>query len=254
VLRIASSRLAELGFAHGFSVRTGGVSGCPYDSLNLGRSVGDDDACVSENHARLAEEIGYAVADLFEVTQVHGAEVVTVTDDDGRRATRGVEADALVTRDPGLALGIRVADCVPVLLADPKSGFVGAAHAGWRGVVAGVLPATVAAMQALGAMPDRLLAVIGPHIRVGHFEVGDEVANALVEVAPGVEEVIDRSGERPHVSLVSVVRAQLEAADVLPARIDDVGGCTYEDAARFYSHRRDRGRTGRHLAVIVAPG
>jgi YfiH family protein len=252
-MKLQSGRFAELGFAHGFSLRTGGVSRGPFDSLNLGRSVGDEEEAVLENLGRYADAVGYDPADLFEVTQVHGAEVVRVTDEDGRRDVRTIEADALVTRDPRLAIGVRVADCVPVLFGDPKSGVVGAAHAGWRGVVGGVLPATIAAMQELGAEPGRLVAVIGPHIRVERFEIGDEVAEALAKVSPE-RDPIDRSREKPHASLALAIRAQLEAAGVHAARIEDVGGCSFDDAERFYSHRRDHGRTGRHLAVIVGPG
>ncbi|MGE0791395.1 MAG: peptidoglycan editing factor PgeF [Sandaracinaceae bacterium] len=239
---LRSELLSEHGFLHAFSTREGGVSEGPFASLNLARTVDDDPAAVAANTARFAEELG-AHDHLYEVSQVHGARVVDASGD--VMALREEEADAIVARTPGAAVAVRTADCVPILLADPRTGAVAAVHAGWRGVVADIASAAVRAMES-----DELLAVIGPHIRLPSFEVSDEIADRI-EAAAG-ERVIDRSAPRPHADLAAAVRAQLRRAGV--AAIDDVGGDTFDEARRFFSHRRDQGRTGRHLSAIVARG
>ena len=259
---LRSGLLTAEGFAHGFSLRTGGVSVGAFASLNLARTVGDDADHVAENHRRFADAVGYPAVQLFEVSQVHGARVRTVKvglalDETARDETaldpaevRREEADALVT--DSAAVAVRVADCVPVLLASRRTGAVAAVHAGWRGTVAGVLPAALDSLAALdGSRPTDVVAAIGPHIRVASFEVGEEVAQALAHAAPAVP-VVHREGYRkPHVDLSAIVRHQLLSAGLDDAAIDDIGGCTFEEAERFFSHRRDRGQTGRHLAAIV---
>lgn len=251
---IRSELLTRHGFAHGFSLRTGGVSEGPYASLNLGRGVGDDLAAVEENHRRLAADVGYEVARLYEVSQVHGGEVCVVGQHDVAEDVRRVSADALVARatTPAVAVGVRVADCAAVLIADPVTGAVAAAHAGWRGTVARVVDATIDALEReAGARARDLVAAIGPHIRPGAFEVGEDVAAQIARVAHG-EDVIRRGYDKPHVDLAQVVRAQLIARGLSRERVDDVGGCTMEDPSRLYSFRRDGKRSGRHLGVIVA--
>ncbi|MEM8599906.1 MAG: peptidoglycan editing factor PgeF [Bacteroidota bacterium] len=173
--------------------------------------------------------------------QVHGADVETVT-------TPGVyrERDALVTRMPGLLLGIQVADCTPVLLADPEAGVVGAAHSGWRGTVAGVVPSTVAAMQALGAEPSRMRAYVGPCISQQHFEVGPEVAVQFAERFV----TIPVPGAKPHVDLKGAIRTQLLNGGLRAAHIDVAPGCTVAETDRFFSYRAEAGQTGRMLGVI----
>jgi hypothetical protein len=249
-LALRSELLTRTGFAHGFSLRSGGVSAGPFASLNLGRSVGDAPDAVAENVARFAADVGADVARIFEVTQVHGGAVRVVDAGDTVSSVRTVEADALVTRVDGFAVGVRTADCVPVLIADRRSGGVAAVHAGWRGVVARVVDAT---LDALRARPADLVCAIGPHIRLASFEVGEEVAVAIAEVAHG-EPVVSRQRPKPHVDLARALRAQLRAWGVPDTSIEDVGGCTFAEPERFFSHRRDAGRTGRHLAAIVARG
>lgn len=249
---IRSRLLSEHGIAHGFSTREGGVSAPPFDALNLARTVGDDAAAVAENHRRLAADVGYDVARLFETSQVHGAVVRAIEAGDRVDVVRDVRADALVAPRAGDVVGVRTADCLPLLLADPESGAVAAIHAGWRGVVAGVVVAGLEALCARsGAPASRLVAAIGPCIRAESFEVGAEVAEQLAAVSHGTPVVVARE-PRPHVDLVRAVLAQLEALGVPRASIDDVGGDTFADPARFFSHRRDADRSGRHLAVIVA--
>ena len=259
---LRSPLLSAAGFAHGFSTRLGGVSAAPFDTLNLQSPQAnarladgqprDDDGAIRENHRRFAEAAGIgrdaAVAD---VSQVHGCSVVA-----SHEALRArPAADAITSPRGGGAILIRVADCVPILLADRRTGSVAAVHAGWRGVVAGVLPAAVAAMrEAHGAEPRELLAAVGPCISARHFEIGPEVADELAGagladciVAPGVH------GPKHHADLVRAVRMQLERCGVARASIDAEPPCTYADRARFFSYRRDGACSGR-LAAIIAPG
>lgn len=245
---VRSTLLTQHGFRHAFATRDGGVSAPPFDALNLGFHLGDDDDAVRMNRARFAESLGVSLDRMFEQHQVHGSFVREVGRNDRPSAIVDGEGDGLVTRVAGLAVTARTADCVPILLAHPSSGEVAAVHAGWRGAVAGVVPN---AIDVLAHDPAELVAAIGPHIRVGAFEIGEEVAREL-ENAAGGRPVVDRSGERPHGDLAALVTLQLRDAGLPPAAIDDVARCTHSDAANFFSHRRDRGRTGRHLSAIVA--
>ncbi len=253
--RILQSRLLlSHGFAHGFSTRLGGVSEAPFDALNLGRNLGDDVAHVETNHARLAEAIGYDVKRLAEVSQVHGTRCLAVEAPWDVLTFRQQEADAIMATQPGDAVGIRTADCTPVLIGCLATRAVVAIHAGWRGTVDGVIPN---AIKAFRAQPrGRLVAAIGPHIRSASFEVGEDVAARIDEAgrAAGLDaSVIAREeGKRPHADLTRVVVAQLLQCGVASDDIDDVRGDTLADASRYFSHRRDAARSGRHLSVIVA--
>ena len=265
---VSSPLMARHGFRHGFSLRTGGVSEPPFDTLNLGRAVGDVPERVAENHRRFVAAVACAEDRLYEVSQVHGAEVVRV---DGRvapAAFRSVTADGLLAGPrPSAAdgdwadgdwavgdwaVGVRVADCVPVLLADPRGGAVAAVHAGWRGVVANIVARAVGAFAELAVGPGDLLVAIGPHIRAEAFEVGDEVADAFRVAVPDPAVIVRAApGDRARVNLARALRFQLLAAGVDPNHIDDVGGCTYREADRFFSYRRDGAASGRHLAAIA---
>lgn len=250
MILVRSSLLEGAGFRHGFSLRQGGVSVGPFESLNLGRTLGDEPAHVAENVRRFAEAVGVAPAQLMEVSQVHGRTVAEANRETTQDALRLMEADALVTDVPEHAVAVRTADCVPLLIADPSRGAVAAVHAGWRGVVARVLHASLSRMRhRYGSQPETLLVAIGPHIR--RYEVSEEVAARLEEAGLGAD-VVDRSAPRPHVRLAETLRAQLRAFGIRPGQIDDVGGCTLDEPSRFFSHRRDRGQTGRHLSAIVA--
>lgn len=246
---LSSALLSEEGFRHGFALRTGGVSEGAFSSLNLGRAIGDAPAAVEENHARLAQAVGYS--SLYELSQVHGRVVRLVTERESPVDLRREEGDALAGKGTGLALGVRVADCVPVLLADRRTGAVAAAHAGWRGAALGVVGESLRTLaEAFGTDAADVIAVIGPHIRAPHFEVGPEVAAQLGASAPGAPIVTQRF-PKPHVELAAVLRHQLVAAGVPRGAIDDLGGCTFAEPERFFSYRRDGGQSGRHLAVIV---
>lgn len=251
-LALSARLLREAGFRHGFSLRTGGVSAGPFRGLNLARNVGDDPNSVEENHRLLASWVGYEAPSLYEVSQIHGAQIAHVDGAQTAIEFRHREADALVTCRPGTAIGIRVADCVPILVACPRSSAVLAIHAGWKGIVAGVVGAALSELgRVSGARASDLLCAIGPHIGPEAFEVGAEVAAALAECIPEATVVIPRE-PRPHVDLGRAVQAQLRRAGVAQEHIEIVGGCTFADATRFYSFRRDGTESGRHLAAIVA--
>jgi polyphenol oxidase len=229
------------GFAHAFFTRT----------MSFGPS-GWDPEKVAKNYVAAAGALGVDTARLYVVTQVHGRDVVRVTGSEKTESVLAQRADALVTSAHGVACGVRTADCVPVLVADKKSGAVAAIHSGWQGTEINVVGAGVAALvREAGGHPD-LVAAIGPHIRVCCFEVGDDVAARLAACSKA-RNVADRTrSDRLHVDLAKIVRAQLEAAGVPPEAIDDVPGCTMSDQRRFFSFRRDHEKSGRMLAAIVA--
>jgi YfiH family protein len=250
---LQSALLTRAGFRHGFSTRSGGVSLAPFDSLNLARNVGDGTDAVKENHRRFAAIVGYQPERLYEVSQVHGAKIELVDPREDPLSFRAREADALWTQERNVAVAIRVADCVPVLVGDPVTGAAMAIHAGWRGVTAGVVPQSLLSLlkQARARAGD-LLCAIGPHIGPKAFEVGDDVARQIASAAPDDARVVMGKGPRPRVNLERAVVSQLLAAGVAPANIERVPGCTFSEPARFYSFRRDGARSGRHLAAIVA--
>ncbi|MEZ5498603.1 MAG: peptidoglycan editing factor PgeF [Steroidobacteraceae bacterium] len=219
--------------------REGGVSTGRYASLNLGMHVGDEPAAVASNRMRLLEQLGSGVRPVW-LQQVHGRRVVTLTS-----RTDTVEADAAVSFESGLACTIMVADCLPVLFATRDGRAVGAAHAGWRGLAAGVIEATVDAMR---ADPSQLLAWLGPCISVAHFEVGEEVRAAFVgRDAAAATAFVRNARGRWQCDLASLARQRLAGLGILST--GDAGLCNYSLAARFYSHRREQ-PTGRFAALI----
>jgi polyphenol oxidase len=251
------------GFAHGFSTRAGGVSPAPYDSLNVGMRWGDLPENVRENRRRIAAACG---ADRVSVVrQVHGAGVMLVTAATTPDALAAAAADAICTNLPGVAVGIFTADCVPVLVGDPVTGAVAAIHAGWRGVVAGVVPAALDVLaDAFASRARDLRVALGPSIGPCCFEVGPEVVAAFDERLPAarthgaIDDVAARTGRpgaKPHIDLKRALLVQLESVGVQRAHIDAGAECTMCDpAGRFYSYRRDNTQTGQHLSLIVARG
>lgn len=229
-LRHASVRVA-------FTGRDGGVSTPPYDTLNLADHVGDDPAAVAANRNRLAGAVGVPATDLVWMDQVHGPQVAVVD----TAPARPPRADALVTSRPGLVLGVLVADCVPLLLADPERGIVAAVHVGRRGLVAGVVPAAVEAVHRLGGAD--LIAWRGPSVCPGCYEVPAAMRDEVTHVVPAAW-ASTRSGT-PAVDLAAGVDAQLAHAGV---PVHPAGGCTREHD-EWYSYRRD-GRTGRQAGLI----
>ena len=235
---------------HGFLGRRGGVSTGVCGGLNVGLGSGDDRAAITENRRRAVAAV-LPGAGLATVHQVHSAEAVAVTapwPDDGRP-----HADAMVTDRPGILLGILTADCAPVLLADSAAGVVGAAHAGWKGALGGVVEATVAAMERLGAERGRIAAAVGPCIARRSYEV-DEAFLQRFAAADGENERFFAGGRPGHhqFDLEAFVVARLAAAGL--RRIEALGLDTYADEARFFSFRRatHRGEAdyGRQVALI----
>lgn len=233
------------------TTRTGGVSAPPWDTLNLGAAVGDDPAAVAENRRRLAAAIGAAPVYL---RQVHGARVVELAEADADPAREPPEADGAVTAARGVACAVQVADCLPVLFAAPGGRAVGAAHAGWRGLAAGVVEATLQRVCALaGCAPGDVQAWLGPCIGPRAFEVGADVLEAfgvdpLAADAPHLRHAPRPDGSaRWRCDLAGLARERLARAGV--AEVSGGGWCTVEDRSRFFSFRRD-GVTGRHVAAV----
>jgi YfiH family protein len=239
-------RLRDAGFRHGFSTRRGGTSQGAYGTLNLGRNVGDDAARVADNLARFASAVGFAPDALFDLSQVHGRAVVVLRGNERPAEVRARHGDALVATESGTTVAVRTADCVPVLLGDRASGAVGAIHAGWRGVVAGVVREAVLALQ--NGRAAELVAGIGPSIGPCCFEVDADVAAELARTA-GDGIVIRRGMGKPHVDLWRAVEHQLRAAGV--EVIDTLGRCTVCEGDQFFSYRRDGNASGRMLSAIV---
>ena len=229
---------------HGFSLRGGGASEGPLASLNIGDGVGDSPDRVAENVRRVARAAGLRPELLVTVRQVHGDRVV--------RAVPGLpaEGDAVWTDDPeGTWVGVKAADCVPVLLSTEDGRCVAAVHSGWRGTLLRTAARAVEVLERAGARPAALRAVVGPCIQACCYEVGNDLGERFgAAFGSGVL----RSGAgRPHLDLPAAVRATLCDAGLLSEHIDVLADCTACDAERFFSHRRDRGRTGRHLAFVA---
>jgi polyphenol oxidase len=241
---------------HGFFTRAGGVSDGIYDSLNGGLGSRDDAARVAENRARMAAALGVAPERFVTAYQVHSADVV-VAQAPWSRAD-APRADAIVTCVPGLAVGVGTADCGPVLFADAQAGVVGAAHAGWKGAVSGVLEATVVAMERLGATRAHIVAALGPTISQPNYEVGAEFVARFVRDDPGNAQFFSAAARDGHAlfDLPGYIAAQLAAAGI--GGFEDLGLCTYGDAAQFFSYRRATHRAeadyGRHVNAIALVG
>ena len=253
-LVLESALLLQAGARHGFFTRQGGVSAPPWDSFNASFTTGDDPEAVRENLRRAAAALGVAPERIYCLSQVHGTSCRVICGSEAALEIRAERGDVTLSRAPAVACAVRVADCVPVLLADRRSGSVAAVHAGWRGVVRGVVRAAVAALRELADGPLDLVAAVGPHIESCCFEVGEDVAVALAGASALGEKAVDRSGGKPHVSLRQIIEAQLHASESAGLAVDHVLGCTVCDRTRFHSYRRDGKRGGRMLAAIVPLG
>lgn len=248
----APSLSALPGVRHAFFTREGGVSGGVYASLNGGIGSNDQPAHVTENRERMAAALAVAPARFLTAYQIHSPDVVTV--ETPWPLSERPRADAMVTRVPGLALGISTADCGPVLLADVEAGVIGAAHAGWRGALSGVLEATIAAMEKLGAKRERMTAAAGPMIRQPNYEVGaDLVERFLTADRDNARFFIAGRPGHSMFDLPGYVVARLKRAGI--RQVEDLGLCTYADPARFFSYRRATHRAesdyGRHINAIA---
>ena len=237
------------GVTHGFFGREGGVSSGVYASLNAGPGSKDASGDVMENRRRIAVALGVSTERLVGVHQVHSARALAV---DAPWSGARPEADALVTATPGLALSILTADCTPVLLADVEAGVIGAAHAGWKGALGGVLEATIARMTELGAAPSRIAAAIGPTIAPESYEVGPEFEQRFRDAGHG-RFLRAGAGDRFHFDLPGFCAARLGALGL--GSVEIVGVDTYANDGALFSHRRavHRGEAdyGRNCAAIL---
>lgn len=242
------------GVVHGVSLRLGGVSRYPYATLNLGLHTGDRMEDVIENRRRFLERLGASLDASVSAEQVHGAGVAHV---DSRSAGRGARsyadsvpgADALVTTESGLILLAYFADCLPILMAARDGSAVAVAHAGWRGTIAGVAPESVAALQRLGVPPENLVVALGPCIQPCCYEVGEELYDRFLrDIGP---EAVDRTRSgRPALALAKANWRLLVARGVAPGAIEMSSFCTACRTDLFFSHRAEKGATGRIAAAI----
>src|SRR6201995_992188 len=252
-MMLASSLLSAIpGVRHAFFTREGGVSGGVFAGLNGALASQADPADVRENRRRMAVQLGVRPENLLSVHQTHSPDAIVATGPWPGPARP--KADAMVTTQQGLALGITTADCAPILFADPKARVIGAAHAGWKGALTGILEATVDAMEKLGAERNGMVAAIGPLIRQSSYEVGSEFVERFIE-ADADNAVFFLPAERNGLAmfdLAGYIRRRLENTGVLV--IDDLGVDTYSDD-RCYSYRRSVHRKeadyGRHVHAIA---
>jgi polyphenol oxidase len=241
------------GIRHGFFTRAGGVSSGVYESLNGGVGSSDAPEHVAENRARMAARLGVAPERFLTCYQIHSPEVIVA--ERPWPATARPRADAIVTKVPKLAIGVSTADCGPVLLADAQARVIGAAHAGWRGALTGVLEATITAMENLGAKRARLVAALGPMISQTNYEVGPDLIERFKADDPASARFFAPAA-RPghaHFDLPGYIAARLARSGI--TAVEDLAVCTYSDPAQFYSYRRatHRGEKdyGRHINAIA---
>jgi len=241
------------GIRHAFFTREGGVSSGVYEGLNGGTGSSDKPENVAENRARMAAAVGVTPENFLTAYQIHSPDVV-VAEKPWPQSDRP-RADAIVTKVPGLAIGISTADCGPVLFADPQARVLGAAHAGWRGAFGGVIEATLAAMEKLGADRDRVVAAAGPMISQPNYEVGQELVDRFVAADPANARFFAPATRAGHAmfDLPGYVVARLTAAGV--RHVENLAVCTYGNPAQFYSYRRSTHRAepdyGRHINAIA---
>lgn len=251
---IRSPLLSDLpGIAHGFFTREGGVSEGLYASLNVGLGSADARDRVLANRGRVATALGVAPDALALPYQIHSPDVAVV--EEAWAPGEGPKADAVVTARTGVAVGVATADCGPILFADASARVVGAAHAGWQGAFKGVIEATVAAMEGLGAQRGGIVAVLGPTISAAAYEVGPEFVARFVEREPGWARFFAPSTKAGHAMFDLPAFVALRLAEAGVARSGDLGLCTYADEARFFSYRRTTHRRepdyGRLVSAIA---
>jgi polyphenol oxidase len=238
---------------HAFFTREGGVSEGIYASLNGGIGSNDVPDKVKENRARMAAALGVAPTHFVSCYQIHSPNVIVATQPWTRETAP--RADAIVTKTPGLAIGVSTADCGPILFADGEANVIGAAHAGWKGALTGVLEATIAAMEKLGASRRNISAAIGPLIRQPNYEVGPEFVTRFVSADADNARFFKAAQRAEHAlfDLNGYIAARIQHAGV--AKFEDLGLCTYADPERFYSFRRSTHQGepdyGRHINAIA---
>ena len=253
MMMLRAETLTLPGIRHAFFTREGGVSTGLYASLNAGIGSADNADHVAENRARMAAALGVEPYCLITAYQIHSPQVIVA--EEPWPAEARPRADGIVTRTPALAIGVSTADCGPVLFAEPQARVIGAAHAGWRGALTGVVEGTIAAMERLGARRERIRAALGPMIRQANYEVGPDLIERFAAEDSDSASFF-ASGSRPGHALFDLpgyIAARLRRAGL--AHIEDLNVCTYADAARFFSYRRatHRGESdyGRHVNAIA---
>ena len=254
MLKLGAANLSgKSGIAHGFFGRTGGASSGIYDSLNCGPGSSDDRGHVLENRRRALAALSDKECRLVTLYQIHSAEGIVVREP--WEIGVAPKADAMATNVPGIVLGILTADCAPLLLADTEAGVIGAAHAGWKGALGGVIEQVIARMEELGAKRERIAAAIGPCISQSAYEVGDEFRETFARHdGANIGHFVPAARENHwQFDLPAYVQARLEALSV--GSVAAPGNCTYAEAGNFFSFRRTthRGETdyGRQLSAIT---
>ena len=240
---------------HGFFTANGGVSTGLYQSLNCGFGSNDDPALIAENRRRVANSLGFKPDKLFGLRQIHSASVVKIDTTSDASINARADADALITDNSGHALAILTADCVPVLFAAPEMGVVGAAHAGWRGAVDGVLEATIAMMAKPGITPDQIEAVIGPAIQQANYQVGDDLRHAVLAAHDDAAVFFDPDQDmdgKYRFDLPGFVQSRLCKEGL--GQVTDLGIDTYGESSGLFSHRHATHAalpdSGRQISVI----
>jgi len=233
-----------------FTTRQGGSSPQPFDSFNFGSGLGDSDSNIAANLKRLCQRAGL-VQTPHQARQVHGTGQLWCR---GEHYFHNLEADALLTEEPGTAVAVRTADCLPILLADPCSGIIAAVHAGWRGTTRRIAAATVEAMLAHGSKADDLIASLGPCIGPCCFTIDPDTASQLAACSAQAAVHVHDETNQCRADLAAINRDQLMESGLADANIESLTSCTSCHPELFFSHRRDHGRTGRHLAVVALHG
>jgi hypothetical protein len=234
---------------HAFLGKIGGVSTTPFSSLNISTAVGDEEVNVNDNIELLSIRFGFRARDLTTVKQIHGNEVLVLhKDDNGDGVCPDTEADAIITDQSWLPIGVLTADCVPIILHDPIKKAVGVVHAGWRGTLTNIAKDTIETMRAeFDSEPADILAAIGPSIGSCCFEVSDEIAQDFITNHGGSEVYLSNK----HLNLPEVNALTLIKAGLAKNKIDKLGICTVCDEDNYFSHRRDNGNTGRQLSFAM---
>ena len=240
---------------HGFFTANGGVSKGLYQSLNCGFGSNDDPALITENRRRVANSLGFQTDQMFGLRQTHSARVVKIDSTSDASIDARADADALITNNSGYALAILTADCVPVLFAAPEMGVIGAAHAGWRGAVNGVLEATIAMITKSGVTPDQIEAVIGPAIQQANYQVGDDLRHAVLAAhndADGFFEPDQDIDGKYRFDLPGFAQSLLHKAGLV--NVTDLSIDTYSESSGLFSHRYATHAalpdSGRQISVI----
>jgi polyphenol oxidase len=232
-----------------FFGRQGGASKEPFNSLNLGVAVGDRPQHIAKNEINALKTMNTKA--LYLPRQIHGTDIYFLENNSVEGVVRGDEADAVVTRLRGIALGILTADCVPILLADTQSGITAAVHAGWRGLADGVIPKCLEKIAGRGAFNKNMLAFIGPSIGPCCYEVSEELAMRFERGVEGGRDNVRREERKAFIDLPGVAYNQLLGGGLSAENITCVKRCTSCEPQLFFSHRRDKGKTGRQLSAIV---